>query len=203
MSRATGIAERITFHYPGAFWFVTAATVVGVVLHLPMYIGARAMGYRMAGMALDAPMVVGMVLILVGLAATLYGLLPPSRSCQAASASPVRVTPLDDVRISSRPRRVAGGHGRGGHHRRDEAVTLSFVVPGVAEEYGLRPAANPSGSVPVAYLPLAGITGTVLGLLLWGWLGDRIGRRASILFAGVLFIATSICGACPALDGTS
>ncbi len=38
----------------------------------------------------------------------------------------------------------------------------------------------------------------VLGSAGWGWLGDRIGRRASILLAGVMFIATSICGAMPA-----
>jgi putative MFS transporter len=49
----------------------------------------------------------------------------------------------------------------------------------------------------VAYLPLFGIAGTVIGSFLWGWLGDRIGRRASILLAGVLFIATAVCGSMP------
>jgi len=44
---------------------------------------------------------------------------------------------------------------------------------------------------------LAGIVGTVLGSFLWGWLGDRIGRRASILYAGLGFIGTSICGTMP------
>ena len=48
-----------------------------------------------------------------------------------------------------------------------------------------------------AYLALSGISGTVMGSLIWGWLGDRIGRRPSILFAGISFIATSICGAMP------
>ncbi len=37
----------------------------------------------------------------------------------------------------------------------------------------------------------------MLGSFLWGWLGDRIGRRSSILFAGVLFVTTTICGAMP------
>jgi len=71
------------------------------------------------------------------------------------------------------------------------------VVPGMAQEYGLRSPLNPAGEVPVAYLPLSGISGTVLGSFLWGWLGDRIGRRASILFAGIIFIGTSICGSMP------
>jgi putative MFS transporter len=76
-------------------------------------------------------------------------------------------------------------------------TTLAFVVPGMAQEYGLRSPLNPGGAVPVALLPLSGISGTVLGSFLWGWLGDRIGRRASILFAGIIFIGTSICGAMP------
>jgi putative MFS transporter len=76
-------------------------------------------------------------------------------------------------------------------------VTLSFVAPGFGREYGLKSALHPGGSVPVALLPLAGITGTVVGSIIWGWLGDSIGRRASILLAGVLFIATSVCGSMP------
>src|SRR5437588_781585 len=56
---------------------------------------------------------------------------------------------------------------------------------------------HPHGSVPVALLPLAGIAGTVVGSLMWGWLSDRIGRRPSILLAAVIFVATSICGAMP------
>lgn len=44
----------------------------------------------------------------------------------------------------------------------------------------------------MALLPLSGIVGTVIGSFLWGWLGDRVGRRSSILLAGVIFIGTSI-----------
>ncbi|MDP4508671.1 MFS transporter [Nonomuraea turcica] len=61
----------------------------------------------------------------------------------------------------------------------------------------LKSALNPGGELPVALLPLAGLTGTVLGSLLWGWMGDKIGRKPSILFAGVLFIGTAICGVMP------
>ena len=77
-------------------------------------------------------------------------------------------------------------------------VTLGFVVPGMAREYGLKhPVLNPQGHTPVSLLPFFGITGTVIGSFLWGWLSDRIGRRASILLAAVTFIGTSICGAMP------
>jgi putative MFS transporter len=75
-------------------------------------------------------------------------------------------------------------------------TTLSFVAPGVANEYGLKSAAHPH-ALPVSWMPLSGISGTVVGSLLWGWVGDRIGRRASIMFAGILFVSTSICGAMP------
>src|SRR5262249_25764328 len=76
-------------------------------------------------------------------------------------------------------------------------TSLAFVMPGMAVEYGLRSPLNPTGNVPVVLLPLFGIAGTVVGSLVWGWMGDRVGRRASILFAGILFIGTSNCGAMP------
>jgi putative MFS transporter len=76
-------------------------------------------------------------------------------------------------------------------------TTLSFVVPGFSKEYGLKSPGNPTGHPAAALLPLFGISGTVLGSFLWGWLGDRMGRRASILLAGVVFVATSICGSMP------
>jgi putative MFS transporter len=65
---------RLAFHHPAAFWAGTAAVTAGVILHLPMYLGARDMDYRLSGMAVDRPMKLGMALLLAGLAATLYGL---------------------------------------------------------------------------------------------------------------------------------
>ena len=47
-----------------------------MLLHLPMYIGGRDMGYRLAGMPVDTPMIIGMLLIIAGLVAAVYGLLP-------------------------------------------------------------------------------------------------------------------------------
>jgi putative MFS transporter len=186
----------LRFHHPAAFWAGTAAVTAGVLLHLPMYLAAEDMDYQLNGMAVDLPMKVGMALVLVGLAATLYGLFPPL-SAVPAEAARVRVRALDDAKLS--PAHVGLLLVLAAAVTIDvmKPVTLSFVVPGMAREYGLKSALNPSGSVPVAYLPLFGIIGTVLGSFLWGWLGDRIGRRASILLAGVLFVATAVCGSMP------
>ena len=59
-----------------AFWFGTGAVIAGVVLHLPMFLGAHDMHYRLVGMPVDAGMLAGMGLIVGGLALTVYGLVP-------------------------------------------------------------------------------------------------------------------------------
>ena len=191
---ATG---RISRREPLA-WAGIVAIAAGVVLHLPMYLGAGDMRYRLVGMDLDAPMIAGMALIVLGLAATAYGLFPRgAKASDVAGVARVRVKALDEARI--RPAHVGLLLVMAIAVTIDvmKPTTLAFVVPGFAAEYGLKSPVNPSGHPPAALLPLAGIAGTVIGSFLWGWLGDRIGRRASILLAGVLFVATAICGSMP------
>jgi len=192
-----GSLGGVTFHNPGAFWFAVVASSVGVLLHLPMYIGGRDMGYRLAGMPVDTSMIIGMFLVTVGLVAAFYGLYPPSADATAGRISRIRVRALDDAPM--RPAHLGLLIVMAIAVTIDvmKPTTLAFVVPGMAQEYGLRSPLNPGGTVPVALLPLSGITGTVLGSFLWGWLGDRIGRRASIMLAGIIFISTSICGSMP------
>jgi MFS transporter, putative metabolite:H+ symporter len=187
----------ITFHHPGAFWAGAAAVTLGVILMLPFYMQAEDQNYVLAGQRADTPMLIGMVLIIVGIAATAYGLFPRLSEVSKGFVSRIRVKALDDAPI------------RGTHVGLllvmaaaitidvMKPTTLAFVVPGMAREYGLKSPLNPTGQVPVAFLPLAGITGTVIGSFLWGWMGDKIGRRASILLAAVIFIATSVCGSMP------
>jgi len=189
----------ITFHHPAAFWLGSVAVTLGVLLHLPMYTGAQEMGYRLVGMPVDGPMKAGMVLVLVGLAATFYGLLP-SPSATRPVTSALRVKALDDARLSRAHVGLLLVMAAAVTIDVMKPVTLSFVVPGFGREYGLKSPLNPGGSAPVAFLPLAGIAGTVLGSFIWGWLGDRIGRRASILLAAAIFIATSVCGSMPSYE---
>lgn len=186
----------IEFGHATAFWFGTVACTAGVLLHLPMYLGTAGMHYRLAGMRPDAPMLAGMALIVLGLVATSYGLIRRRPRVQN-NTSQMRVSALDDAPI--RPAHVALLIVMALAVTVDamKPIALSFVLPGVTTEYDLKSVLNPHGHIPAALLPLAGIGGTVIGSFVWGWLGDRIGRRASILLAGVLFSTTAICGAMP------
>ena len=187
----------ITFHHPGAFWFGTVAVTVGVILHIPMYLMGKDTGYRLAGMPMDTPMLIGMAAIAVGLLASLYGLYPRSAATNRALAAKIRVSALDDARISWTHILLLLTMSVAVTIDIMKPTALAFVMPGMTVEYGLKSPLNPAGTIPVVYVALSGITGTVLGSILWGWLGDRIGRRASILYAGIIFVATSICGAMP------
>ncbi len=185
------------FEHPVAFWLGSLACTAGVLLHLPMYIGARDMHYQLKGMAPDAPMLTGMALIGVGLVAVLYGLLPPWGSGRRQGGELVSVRALDDAPITRRHVTLLIAMAIAVTIDVMKPTSLAFVAPGVAKEYGLKSPVNPAGHIPVSWLPLSGIVGTVIGSLMWGWLGDRIGRRASIILAGILFVTTSICGAMP------
>jgi putative MFS transporter len=197
--RKSGVREfgGLAFHHPGAFWFGVLAVTSGVFLHLPMYLMGRNNGYHLAGMPMENSMMIGMAAIIVGLAASLYGLYPRSAAPKARIASQIRIKALDDTPLSSAHFGLLVVMAIAVTIDIMKPTALAFVVPGMTTEYGLKSPLNPDGTVPAAYLALSGITGTVLGSFVWGWLGDRIGRRGSILFAGINFIATSICGAMP------
>jgi MFS transporter, putative metabolite:H+ symporter len=187
----------VTFPHPAAFWLGTLATIAGVVLHLPMYLNAGDMGYRLVGMPMDGPMKIGMALVVLGLVLSFYGLYPRSAEATAGLVSRIRVRALDEAPIRAAHIGLLAVMAIAVTIDVMKPTALAFVVPGMALEYGMKSPLNPAGIVPVAYLPLSGITGTVVGSFLWGWMGDRIGRRASILFAGIAFIGTSICGCMP------
>lgn len=162
-----------------------------------MYIKAREVNYRLEGIPMDMPMMIGMMLIVAGLLLTLYGLIPESGS-QRTEIMNLKVRALDDAPIRSSHVALLLVMAAAVTIDVMKPTTLSFVLPGMTEEYGLKSPLNPEGNIPAALVPFAGILGTVIGSFVWGWLGDTIGRRASILLAAVTFIGTSICGSMPA-----
>ncbi|MGF6886611.1 putative MFS transporter [Nocardia sp. GAS34] len=182
-----------------AFWAGLTATTVGTLLHLPMYFMAASMGYRMDGMRMDGYMITGMILIVIGLGLATYGLFP--RRPVHREVARLRVRALDDAPLGRVHVLLVLVLATAITIDVMKPTTLSFVVPGVGSEYHLRTPTSPHlHALPVALLPLSGILGTALGSFLWGWLGDRIGRKAAILLAAIWFVGTSICGAMPSFQ---
>ena len=191
--------NAVSYEHPGAFWFGVAAVSAGVIMHLPFYFSAADDGYRLAGKTLDNTAMIGMGLIFVGLAATAYGLFPKLSEVSRGYVSRIKVRALDDAPI--KPAHIGLLLVMAAAVTIDvmKPTSLAFIAPGAAKEYGLRSPLNPNASgLPVALYALSGISGTVIGSFLWGWLGDKIGRRASILLSGIIFVAVAVCGAMPA-----
>ena len=188
--------DGISFHHPVAFWIGCAALVAGVLAHLPMFAMGQHTHYRMVGMPMDAWMLWGMALIPAGLLLSGYGLMP-------------RLAQMRQTRQGGRNHQhfhIADGVGLNVEHWKLVVVliialavdvmkpaTLGFVMPGMTDEYAI--------SKPTAgLLALFALTGTTVGSIVWGRLGDVFGRRAAILLSALMFMGTAICGAMPAFE---
>lgn len=171
-----------------AFWLGCAVVTAGVLLHLPMYWMGRDMGFRLSGMAMDAPMMWGMAAIVVGIGLTGFGLLPARFDAGADSADVI--APPEDAPLTRAHWGMMALLALALIVDIMKPASLGFVTPGMRAEYGINDAL-------VAVLPFAALSGTVVGSFVWGLLADVYGRRASILLSSVMFIGTSICGAMP------
>ena len=188
-TRVTSLSDRQALW---AFVLGCVAVTAGVLLHLPMFLMARHMGYRMVGMPMDSGMIAGMGLIVAGVIVAAYGLLPRNLAAQRAAAGDIVIAAPEDAVL-------------GWAHWRLMIVlvvalvidvmkpaSLGFTVPGMISEYGV-PRAT------VSLVPFFALMGTVVGSVLWGVIADIYGRKASILLSAVMFVGTSICGAMPSL----
>jgi putative MFS transporter len=134
-----------------------------------------------------------MLAILGGLALATYGIVPLGRGAVPSSrAVHVRVRALDGARLTPQHWGLLFILGVALIVDVMKPATLGFVVPGMKSEYGVT-------TKQIASLPLVALIGTTVGSMLWGVLSDRVGRRAAILLASILFIGTSICGFMPSL----
>lgn len=185
-------------HRPGiifgnriAFYVGCAAIAAGVLLHMPMFISGAPMGFQLAGMPMDPEMLVGMALIVAGLIAAVYGIYPSAKMRRADSElDVVSVSGLDDAPLNVAQWTLIGVLAVALIVDIMKPASLGFVVPGMITEYHITKAT-------VAWVPLVALLGTTIGSFGWGWLGDRIGRRAAILLAALFFMGTAICGAMP------
>jgi hypothetical protein len=80
-------SNGLSLHHPFAFWTGTAAIIAGVLAHIPMFVCASHMGYRMVGMEMDAMMLTGMALIPIGLLLAAYGVMPRMARLRAGTGA--------------------------------------------------------------------------------------------------------------------
>ncbi len=172
-----------------AFWLGSLIVCAGVVLHIPMFLMGRDIGYRLAGMPVDTGMLIGMGLILVGFAAAAYGLLPKTLP-DIAHPSPETLAPPEDAPLTAAHWLVMTALAIGLVIDIMKPATLGFVLPGMRSEYAL-------SQHVVSLFPSSALLGTTVGSFIWGALADIYGRRATILVSAVMFIGTAICGAMP------
>jgi putative MFS transporter len=184
------MSRGLAFHHPLAFWLGCGAITAGVLAHLPMFICAAGMGYRMAGMEMDAAMLCGMALIPLGLLLAAWGLLPRIAAPGAKPGAALGFHVADNARLNREHGKLVAVLVIALAVDVQKPATLGFVMPGLTAEYGI------AGS-SAGWLALVALTGTTLGSVLWGRIADRHGRRAAILLSALMFIGTAICGAMP------
>lgn len=185
--------EGLGLQHPVAFWAGCALIMIGVLAHFPMFIHSAKMNFRMAGMQMDATMLVGMGLIPLGVLLAWFGLMP-------------RLALLRQDNHGTIDFHIADNSPLNGEHWKlvialliavtvdvMKPATLGFVMPGMQIEYGISQSS-------VGTLALIALTGTAVGSILWGRLADVMGRRAAILLSALMFIGTAICGAMPSFS---
>ena len=176
-----------------AFALGCIGVTIGVLLHIPMFWMGHNNGFVLAGMPMEPSMIFGMYLIIAGVIAAGYGLLPSKAAYNAVTTSRITVVAPEDAPL----------------HRAHwmlmatlvvaliidvmKPATLGFTIPGMIREYQTTKA-------HASMVPFSALIGTASGSILWGILADFYGRKAAILLSAVVFIGTSICGAMPSLN---
>jgi MFS transporter, putative metabolite:H+ symporter len=173
-----------------AFVLGCVAVTLGVAAHLPMFAMARSMNYHLAGMPMDGMMLGGMALIVLGTLTAAYGLLPRDVSAQRVAAADIIVAAPEDAPLSLAHWGLMAVLVIALVIDVMKPASLGFTVPGMISEYGV-----PKRTVSL--VPFFALAGTVTGSVLWGWIADVYGRKASILLSALMFVGTSICGAMP------
>jgi len=170
-----------------------AAVTAGVLLHIPMFLMGKAMGFRLAGMPMDPGMIAGMFMILAGVGLAAWGLLPGNVAAQVAASRHISVAAPEDAPLTRAHWQLMAVLVIALVIDVMKPASLGFVMPGLREEYAVTAARG-------AGLPFAALGGTVIGSVFWGVMADIYGRKATIMLSAVMFVGTSICGAMPSLN---
>lgn len=191
-SRQTTQDKGATLARPSWFWGGLALLGAGLALHVPMYFAMRGMAPGMESRgsgAAGTAMTVGMALVGAGLALSLAGLVRRVPA-PAGRAERYRVVSEPQAGLTAAHVRLITALSLALVVDVMKPATLAFIMPGMRSEYGLTQG-------QVSALPVVALTGTVVGSLAWGHLGDRVGRRATVLMSCLVFAATTVCAVMP------
>ena len=166
---------------------------IGVFLHIPMFWMGHNNGFVLYGMPMDPSMIFGMYLIIAGVAAAAYGLLPSKAAYNAVVSSHITVCAPEDAPLSRAHWILMATLVVALIIDVMKPATLGFTIPGMIREYQ-------TNKAHASLVPFSALIGTACGSILWGVLADLYGRKAAILLSAVIFTGTSICGAMPSLN---
>src|SRR4030095_11843097 len=117
----------------------------------------------------------GMVFIVLGVPAAIYGALPKDRALHGSHAGTSFEAPAETP-LTRWHAAVLAVLILGLVIDVMKPATLGFVLPGMRSEYGITKST-------VALFPLSALTGTTIGSFVWGWLFYGSGpARAVLLF---------------------
>jgi putative MFS transporter len=192
---------------PGIFWLGLLVVTIGVVMSLFAFLELRATPD--AAYVFTPMMAIALVIDLLGTLLAAWGVLPrgwfehrrrqlgqlpaepePALDATPPAADDEALGAMDEARLSRGHWAVMARMYAGLVIDTMKPATLGFVLPGMRAEYDLSPAI-------VSLFPLAAVIGLTIGSVLFGLLGDLIGRRASFIFTALLFATTAPCGFMP------
>ncbi|MBA3830491.1 MAG: MFS transporter [Chthoniobacterales bacterium] len=176
-----------------AFALGCIGVTIGVLLHIPMFWMGHNNGFILYGMPMDPGMIFGMYLIIAGVIAAAYGLLPSKAAYDAVVSSRITVVAPEDAPLNRAHWILMATLVVALIIDVMKPATLGFTIPGMIKEYQTTKA-------HASLVPFSALVGTASGSILWGILADLYGRKAAILLSAVVFIGTSICGAMPSLN---
>ncbi len=188
---------------PRAFWLGLAIVTAGVLV--TVYEFAELRSTPGAPYVLTPLMLVGLFVDLLGTALAAWAVLPrgwlahhrrrrarvaEDEAALAVEAPAKALGAMDDAPLGRGHWTMMGRMYLGLVVDTMKPATLGFMLPGMRAEYDLSPTI-------VSLFPLAAVCGLTIGSVVFGMLGDLVGRRASFIFTALVFATTAPCGFMP------
>ncbi len=116
----------------------------GVLAHIPMFMMAAPIGFKMVDMPVDGTMIAGMFLIVAGLMLSVYGLIPRRLDLNRKEGPAISLVSADNAPLT----RAHGTLFIVLIVDIMKPATLGFVMPGMADEYSITRQTASCGAMP-------------------------------------------------------